>query len=64
MKNSESDIVDIEAQLSFTVMIYERNQVCYLIGFAEYTRFFWWTYNKITDNLYIYYDYQVILLTF
>lgn len=45
-------------------MIYERNQVCYLIGFAEYTRFFWWTYNKITDNLYIYYDYQVILLTF
>lgn len=74
-KNSECDTVDIKAQLIFTVMI--ENPVCYLIGFAEFTRFFWWTYmwscveksrifflKKITDNLYIYYDYQVILLTF
>lgn len=36
MKNSECEIVDTEAQLSFTVMIYNRNQVCYLIGFAEF----------------------------
>lgn len=36
MKNSECEIVDTGAQLSFTVMIYNRNQVCYLIGFAEF----------------------------
>lgn len=36
MKNSECEIVDTEAQLSLTVMTYNRNQVCYLIGFAEF----------------------------
>lgn len=38
MKNSECEIVDTEAQLSFTVMTltYNRNQVCYLIGFVEF----------------------------
>lgn len=33
MKNSECEIVDTEAQLSFTVMTYNRNQV---LLFAEF----------------------------
>lgn len=74
MKNSECEIVDTEAQLSFTVMIYNRNQVCYLIGFAEFllmdihvvlcTEIKDFLFKKNTDNLNIYYDSEVILLTF
>lgn len=76
-KNSECDTVDIKAQLIFTVMIYDRKSSLLFDRLAELTRFFWWTYmwscveksrifflEKIKDNLYIYYDYQVILLTF
>lgn len=74
MKNSECEIVDTEVQLSLTVMIYDRNQVCYLIGFAEFllmdihvvlcTEIKDFLFKKNTDNLNIYYDSEVILLTF
>lgn len=75
MKNSECEIVDTEAQLSLTVMTYNRNQVCYLIGFAEFllmdihvvlcTEIKDFLFEKKnTDNLNIYYDSEVILLTF
>lgn len=74
MKNSECEIVDTEVQLSLTVMIYNRNQVCYLIGFAEFllmdihvvlcTEIKDFLFKKNTDNLNIYYDSEVILLTF
>lgn len=56
-------------------MIYNRNQVCYLIGFAEFllmdihvvlcTEIKDFLFEKKnTDNLNIYYDSEVILLTF